>query len=203
MNLLLFTRKIVKQSIVVPVVLVENRTTPITTGFASSPRKFSFGSIDFAVIAYPSPLSRLAIFFQADVIFSRFHSLDSISQEFPFLFTFNRNKIAFSIVATSPTFCPIKCLRSRVFMKRVTRFTKDKEVACPSQSNKSRNSINKYRVSLFVNFSLPYSHGKGTENDYTDFNTLYIFSVKACQAFGFFFNLTLAVAAFKPSFRVS
>ena len=130
--LLFITRQIVKLSIVLPVVLIHNRTISITTGLEFSPRKVSSGSTDFAVIAYPFPLSRLAIFFQADVIFNRFHFLDSIFQESPFFFTFHGNKIASSILATLPAFSPIRFLRGRVFMKRVTRIAKDKGRSCPS-----------------------------------------------------------------------
>ena len=88
-HLLSITRQIVKQSKVTTVVPIHIRTITITTGFASSPRELSSGSIDFAVIGYPFPLFRIAIFFQADIIlvfirsivlFKSFHSF-SLSME--------------------------------------------------------------------------------------------------------------------------
>ena len=102
------TAQVVKQSIALPVVLIHNRTISITIGLAFSPRKLSSGSINFAVITYPFPLSRLAIFLQADEIFSGLHTLDSGFQEEPFLRTFNRNKITPSFLAMSSAFFPIK-----------------------------------------------------------------------------------------------
>ena len=125
------TAPVVKQSIVMPVILIHNRAIfVITTGFVFSPRKLSFGIVDFAVIAYPSPRSRRI--FQADEIFNRFHFLNSIFQEDPFLCTFNGNQIASSIPAMSPAFFPIRPFFSRDFMKCVTRITKDKGRACRS-----------------------------------------------------------------------
>ena len=125
------TSHVVKPSVVVNVVLVHNRTIPIAIGFTFSPRKRSSGRIYFAVIAYPSPLSRRCIFLQANEIVRSFHTLNSVSQEVPFTRTFNRNKITSSLYAMSSTFSPIQSPQ-RVFMKCVTRSAKVKEQACPS-----------------------------------------------------------------------
>ena len=115
------TSQVVKPSIFLPVVLIHNGTISITTGFACSPRKHSYGSIDFAVIAYPPPFSRLAIFLQADEILNCLHTLDSVFQKDPLLRTFDRNKITTSFFAMSSAFFPIKWhdLRS-VFINCVT-----------------------------------------------------------------------------------
>ena len=107
------TVQVVKPSIVLPVVLIHNRTISITTGLVFSPRKLSSCSIDFAFITYPSPLSRLAIFLQADEIFSGLHTLDSGFQEEPFLRTFNRDKITPCFFAIPSAFFPIKWHRPR------------------------------------------------------------------------------------------
>ena len=137
-----------------PIVLIHNCTLSITTGFPFSPRKLSSGSIDFAVIAYPSPVSR-RLFLQADEIFNCGILLNSFFQEEPFLFSFNGNKIASNIFAKFPAFFPITVLR-RVFMKCVTWITKDKVRACSSYNcnrMKSEIALTTIMVGLLVNFS--------------------------------------------------
>ena len=134
MHVLFITRPIVKQSIILPVVLRQPHNSHHHWVHLLLKETFLWYHW---LCCYRLTISTLQTCYL-------FWGRCNIKRFLFFGFYFSRisiHLVASGILATLPAFCPVKFLRGRFLMRRVSRITKDKGRVCPSKSIEIINSI--------------------------------------------------------------